>query len=39
VKLGEKKPSMLGFDSLASVQPRLMVDRIPLTEMEEGAGH
>ena len=31
VKLGEKKPSMLGFDSLVSVQPQLVVDGEPLT--------
>ncbi|MCC8102937.1 MAG: DEAD/DEAH box helicase [Clostridiales bacterium] len=31
VKLGEKKPSMLGFDSLVSVQPQLVVDGVPLT--------
>lgn len=32
MRLGEEKPSMLGFDSLVSVQPRLEVDGVPLTE-------
>ena len=32
MKLGEEKPSMLGFDSLISVQPRLEVDGVALTE-------
>lgn len=32
VSLGEEKPSMLGFDTLVSVQPRLMVDGMVLTE-------
>lgn len=31
VSLGEKKPALLGFDTLVSVQPRLMVDGVPLT--------
>lgn len=31
VSLGEKKPSLLGFDTLVSVQPRLMVDGMELT--------
>ncbi len=31
VKLGEQKPSMLGFDSLVFVQPQLVVDGEPLT--------
>lgn len=31
VTFGEKKESMLGFDTLVSVQPRLMVDGVPLT--------
>ena len=30
--LGEKKPSMLGFDALISVQPRLEADGVALTE-------
>lgn len=30
--LGEEKPSMLGFDALISVQPRLEVDGVALTE-------
>lgn len=32
MRLGEERPSMLGFDSLISVQPRLEVDGVPLTE-------
>ena len=32
LRLGEEKPSMLGFDSLISVQPRLEVDGVALTE-------
>lgn len=32
VNLGEEKTSMLGFDTLISVQPRLMADGVPLTE-------
>ena len=32
VRLGEERPSMLGFDTLISVQPRLMVDGMALTE-------
>lgn len=31
VRLGENKPSLLGFDSLVSVQPELAVDGVPLT--------
>ena len=31
VTLGEKKESMLGFNTLVSVQPRLVVDGVPLT--------
>ena len=34
VKLGEEKPSMLGFDALVSLQPSLMVDGVSLTEEE-----
>lgn len=34
VKLGEEKPSMLGFDALVSLQPSLMVDGVSLTEGE-----
>ncbi len=32
LRLGEEKPSMLGFDSLISVRPRLEVDGVALTE-------
>lgn len=32
VCLGDEQPSMLGFDTLISVQPRLMVDGMVLTE-------
>lgn len=32
VSLGEKKPSMLGFDTLVSVQPKLTADGMVLTE-------
>ena len=32
VQIGEDKPSMLGFDTLVSVQPELEVDGVPLTE-------
>lgn len=31
VSLGEKRPAMLGFDTLVSVQPKLTVDGVPLT--------
>lgn len=34
VSLGEKKPSMLGFDTLVSVQPKLTVDGMALTEAD-----
>lgn len=34
VKLGEKKPSLLGFDSIISMVPELMVDGVPLTESD-----
>ncbi len=34
IRLGEDRPSLLGFDSLISVQPQLMVDGVPLTEEE-----
>lgn len=34
VKLGEEKPSMLGFDALVSLQPSLMADGMSLTEQE-----
>ncbi len=34
VNLGEKQPSMLGFDTLVSMQPRLVVDGVPLTEAD-----
>ena len=32
VKLGDEKPSMLGFDALVSMKPQLMVDGMVLTE-------
>ena len=32
VTLGEKKPSLLGFQSLVSMRPSLVVDGMPLTE-------
>ncbi len=34
ISLGGKKPSMAGFSALASVQPELAVDGIPLTREE-----
>lgn len=34
VRLGENKPSMLGFDTLVSLQPGLEVDGVPLTEAD-----
>ena len=34
VKLGEEKPSMLGFDALVSLQPSLMADGMSLSEQE-----
>lgn len=34
IRLGEKKPSMLGFDTLVSMQPKLVVDGIALTKTE-----
>lgn len=34
VTLGEEKNSMLGFDTLISVQPELTVDGVPLTEKD-----
>lgn len=34
VSLGEKKPSMLGFDTLVSVQPKLMADGVELTKQD-----
>lgn len=34
VRLGEKKPSLLGFDSIVTCQPELVVDGIPLTKEE-----
>ena len=34
LQLGEKKPSMLGFDTLVSVQPQLMVDGEILSSAE-----
>lgn len=32
ISLGDDKPAMLGFDTLISVRPHLVVDGIPLTE-------
>ena len=32
VSLGDEKPSMLGFDALISMKPKLMVDGVELTE-------
>jgi len=32
IQLGEKKASMLGFDTLVSVQPKLMADGVELTQ-------
>lgn len=34
VRLGENQPSMLGFDTLVSLQPGLEVDGVPLTEAD-----
>ena len=34
ISLGGKRPSLLGFDALVSVQPQLMVDGIPLSREE-----
>ena len=34
VKLGEEKPSMVGFDALVSLQPSLEVDGVRLTQSE-----
>lgn len=34
VSLGEEKPSMLGFDTLISMQPQLMIDGVPLTKQD-----
>lgn len=34
VKLGEEKPSVLGFDALVSLQPSLLVDGVSLTDKE-----
>ena len=34
ISLGGKKPSMVGFSALVSVQPELAVDGIPLTREE-----
>ncbi len=34
VKLGEERPSMVGFDALVSMKPGLIVDGVPLTEEE-----
>ena len=34
VKLGDERPSMVGFDSLVSMQPSLVVDGVTLTEEE-----
>lgn len=32
IRLGEKKPAMVGFDSLISMQPQLCVDGEALTK-------
>lgn len=32
IELGEKRPSMLGFDTLVSMQPKLMADGVELTQ-------
>lgn len=32
--LGEKRPSMLGFDTIVSMQPKLMVDGVELTQSD-----
>lgn len=37
VSLGEEPPSMLGFDTLVSMRPRLEVDGVPLSEQEIAA--
>lgn len=34
VSLGDDRPSMLGFDSILSVQPKLVVDGVPLTQAD-----
>lgn len=34
VSLGEDRPSLLGFDSILSVQPKLVVDGVPLTQAD-----
>lgn len=34
VKLGDERPSMVGFDSLISLRPQLMVDGMPLTKKD-----
>ena len=34
VKLGEEKPSVLGFDALVSLKPSLLVDGVSLTDKE-----
>lgn len=34
VSLGDSKPSMLGFDTLISVQPKLMVDGVELSRQD-----
>lgn len=34
LQLGEKKPSMLGFDTLVSLQPQLTVDGVVLTQAD-----
>lgn len=34
VNLGEEKPSMLGFDALVSMRPKLVVDGMELTESD-----
>ena len=34
VRIGDKKPSLLGFESILSVQPQLVVDGVPLSRKE-----
>lgn len=34
VSLGDEKPSMLGFDTLVAVKPKLMVDGVELSEKD-----
>lgn len=34
VRMGEKKPSVLGFDAIVSMQPRLEADGVPLSKQD-----